>query len=211
MARFKDSSRLLQILAETPVVSFACKKIGLDRTTFYRWYKDNLEFRQKVDEIMRLGRIAINDMAEASIIKEINDGNMRANIFWLQHNHPAYRPVRTSYVDPISIHKHELMPGETCSMCGFREAPIPKYEKGKDKIYDNKALARELYTRLRFMDKHKQSYDDVRQIIDDFIEEKNVKNTIEIVNYSATQEQRDELKRKMEIKNNPNNIDEIQN
>jgi len=172
MARFKDKSRLLELLAETPVVSFACKKIGLDRTTFYRWHKDDIDFREQVDRIITIGRMNINDMAEASIIKEINDGNMRANIFWLQHNHPMYRPVRTTYVDPIS-HEHELKPGEICKSCGYLE---PKIEEYKDKgSMSDKELSKELYKRIKTINTRKTSEAELKQIIDDFILRNNIK------------------------------------
>ena len=184
MARFKDMEKLLQILAETPVVSFACKKIGLDRTTFYRWHKDNIHFREKVDNILRIGRMNINDMAEASVIKEINDGNMRANIFWLQYNHPTYRPVRTAYVDPMSNHRHELVPGETCGMCGFREPIVEEYNKKKTHVHDNKVLARELFKRIRFVGKDKQSEEDIRKMIDDFVQSNNMTTTVRFEDFS---------------------------
>lgn len=179
MARLRDKSKLLQLLTETPVVSFACKKIGLDRTTYYRWYKDDKMFRDKVDAIITIGRMNINDMAEASIIKEISNGNMRANIFWLQYNHPIYRPVRTTYIDPI-IHKHELAPGEFCRSCGYREPLVEEYKTNKNSGNKNsETLARELYKRLRSIDTRKKSEGELRQIIDDFVSDNNLK--IEIV------------------------------
>lgn len=174
MTRLNDRSLLLQLLTETPVVSFACKKIGLNRTTYYRWYNNNKDFRDKVDEILKIGRIHINDLAEASIIKEINQGNMRANIFWLQHNHPAYKPVRTTYVDPIN-HRHELLPGEMCKSCGYKEPLIKKKETDMKGKLDNESLSKELYKKLQTGNKNEL---ETRKIIDDFIKENNIDNTV---------------------------------
>lgn len=128
MARFSDRSKLLEILAETPIVSFACKKVGIDRRTYYRWRDSNKKFRDDTDKILSIGRMATNDKAEAVIMKLISQDNLKAAEFWLRFNHPSYRPVRTTYVDPIA-HKHSLEPGEICNACGYVE---PKVELGKD-------------------------------------------------------------------------------
>lgn len=117
MSRVHDKSKLLQVLSETPLVSLACKKSGLSRATFYRWYKDDKDFRDSVLQILDIGRKNINDLAEGSLIKELQKGNMNAIRFWLQHNDTRYRPVRTSYVEPI-LHHHELKAGERCYVCG---------------------------------------------------------------------------------------------
>lgn len=164
MARFKDKSRLLELLAETPVVSFACKKVGLDRTTYYRWYKDDKDFREKADQILTIGRKSINDKAEASIIQKIHDGDMRANIFWLQHNDERYRPIRTSYIPPAE-HPHNLRPGETCRSCGYKE---PSTET-KGKSINNDKLSEEIYRALHLSKKKKASKEDIKKILDKII------------------------------------------
>lgn len=120
MSRIHEQSKILQILSETPLVSLACKKIGLSRATYYRWYKDNKKFRDSADQILDIGRKNINDLAEQSLIKELARGNMNAIRFWLQHNDRRYVPVRTTYVSPEN-HFHRLNIGEVCSTCGYRE------------------------------------------------------------------------------------------
>lgn len=120
MSRVHDKSKLLQVLSETPLVSLACKKSGLSRATFYRWMKDDKSFRDGVNDILEIGRKNINDLAESSLIKEIQKGNMNAIRLWLQHNDPRYIPKRTMYVDPPS-HFHRLNIGEVCNVCGHKE------------------------------------------------------------------------------------------
>jgi hypothetical protein len=120
MSRLHEKSKLIQVLSETPLVSLACKKIGVSRATFYRWYKDDKGFRDSVIQILDIGRKNINDLAEQSLIKELAKGNMNAIRFWLQHNDRRYVPVRTTYIEPV-VHHHELKPGETCYVCGHHE------------------------------------------------------------------------------------------
>jgi hypothetical protein len=166
MTRFDDKPKLLKILAETPVVSYACNKIGLDKSTYYRWYKDDKNFRDRAERVLTIGRKNINDMAESSIIKEINSGNMRANIFWLQHNDPRYRPVRTSYVAPQE-HHHNLKPGEVCQTCGYKEPEPSKREK--ERSLNNKELSDEIYKRLQLHKRRNISPEEIRNALEEII------------------------------------------
>jgi hypothetical protein len=61
------------------VVTTACKSIGLARSTFYEWLKDD-SFKQAVSEIQE---VAI-DFAESQLHKQIADGNTSATIFYLK-------------------------------------------------------------------------------------------------------------------------------
>tara|TARA_R110000744_G_scaffold358249_2_gene465305 strand:- start:2538 stop:2897 length:360 start_codon:yes stop_codon:yes gene_type:complete len=62
------------------VVTTACKKVGIDRTTFYRYYKEDMEFKKQVDE---LSDVAI-DFAESQLFKQIQSGNPTSTIFYLK-------------------------------------------------------------------------------------------------------------------------------
>ena len=62
------------------VVTTACKKVGIDRTTFYRYYKEDMEFKKQVDE---LSDVAI-DFAESQLHKQIQSGNPTSTIFYLK-------------------------------------------------------------------------------------------------------------------------------
>ena len=118
MSKIYEKSKFIEYLRETPLVSFACKKTGIARATYYRWYKDNREFREQVQEVLRHGRENVNDLAEATLIKMIKNENFNATRFWLQHNKKQYVPVRTVYVPPPKHDHLELRPGETCTYCG---------------------------------------------------------------------------------------------
>ena len=109
-------TKVIEVLSETPLVFYACKKVGISRATFYRWRKDNLEFRKDVDEVLKNGRAYVSELCEASMIKEIKNGNLGAIKFWLQHNEPRYRPIKPYYKTPSD--KQTLRPGQTCNQCG---------------------------------------------------------------------------------------------
>ena len=62
------------------VVTTACKQVGIDRTTFYRYYKEDQEFKKEVDD---LSNVAI-DFAESQLFKQIQNGNPTSTIFYLK-------------------------------------------------------------------------------------------------------------------------------
>ena len=62
------------------VVTTACKTVGIGRTTFYGWLKEDEEFAKQVDDIQNITL----DFAESQLHKQIKDGNTTATIFYLK-------------------------------------------------------------------------------------------------------------------------------
>ena len=62
------------------VVSTACKIVGIGRTTFYDWLKDDKDFKKEVEDIQNVAL----DFAESELFKQIQNGNTSATIFYLK-------------------------------------------------------------------------------------------------------------------------------
>lgn len=62
------------------VVTTACKKAGIGRTTFYEYYKNDPDFKLAVDELQDVAL----DFAESQLHKQIGEGNSTATIFYLK-------------------------------------------------------------------------------------------------------------------------------
>ena len=62
------------------VVSTACNKVGISRTTFYKYYQNDPEFKKQVDDIENYTL----DFVESQIHKQINEGSTAATIFYLK-------------------------------------------------------------------------------------------------------------------------------
>lgn len=60
------------------IVASSCLKAGIHRSTYYQWRKEDAEFSAACDDIEELQK----DMAEASILKQIKDGNTTMTIFY---------------------------------------------------------------------------------------------------------------------------------
>ena len=62
------------------IVTTACRIVGVGRTTFYGWLKDDEEFAKEVEDIQNVAL----DFAESQLHKQIGDGNTSATIFYLK-------------------------------------------------------------------------------------------------------------------------------
>ncbi len=119
-----DKKRLLAQLEKTPILEAACKQIGLPRSTYYRWRKDDEEFADQCDETIELSVGRINDLAESQLINAIKDRNMSAITFWLKHHHGGYRnklelDARISNVSTELTPEQEALVAKALSMAGL--------------------------------------------------------------------------------------------
>ena len=92
--KFTENAEKKQIFIEElkrfPNFEKACAKIGIVRSTGYRWRERDPEFNKAIDDAKNQGVDFINDMAEAQLISAIRDKNLRAIIFWLRSHSHAY-------------------------------------------------------------------------------------------------------------------------
>jgi len=63
------------------IISTACTKVNISRSSFYKWYKEDEEFRKKVDEIDSVKL----DFVESQLFKNIQNLKEKSIIFYLQH------------------------------------------------------------------------------------------------------------------------------
>lgn len=74
-------TNLLEALEKSlGVVTTACKIVDCNRSTFYKYYNNDQEFRASVDELQNITL----DFAESQLHQQIKDGNTTATIFYLK-------------------------------------------------------------------------------------------------------------------------------
>ena len=73
---------LLQALESSlGIVATACNRTGISRSSYYKWYKEDEEFRKRVDEIDNIKL----DFVESKLFKNIENEKEKSIIFYLQH------------------------------------------------------------------------------------------------------------------------------
>lgn len=125
----QDKKKLLAQLTKTPIVEAACKQVGLPRSTYYRWRKEDESFAESCDETIELSVGRINDLAESQLINAIKDRNMSAITFWLKHHHSSYRS-KIELNATINSIQQELTPEQASTVA--RALELAGLTAGKD-------------------------------------------------------------------------------
>ena len=72
---------ILEALEKTLAnVSQACKQVGINRDTYYRWFNEDEKFRKKVESLQHL----VLDFAESSLMRQIKNEVPSSTIFFLK-------------------------------------------------------------------------------------------------------------------------------
>lgn len=85
----KNKEKILVELTKTfGIVTNAIAKVGIDNSTFYKWFKDDKEFAEAVEKIQDSFDIIVEDKLKQKIIQ--NDGHSIR--FYLSHRVAKYKP-----------------------------------------------------------------------------------------------------------------------
>ena len=76
----KKESILKALEQSLGVVTVACKKADMPRSTFYKWMNEDEEFAKQVKDIENIAL----DFAESQLHKQISENSTSATIFYLK-------------------------------------------------------------------------------------------------------------------------------
>lgn len=91
MKKDKVKDNFLAQLKKVPIVQVACEKIGVSRTSVYRWRNEDTAFRKDMDSALAEGEELVNDMSESQLLSLIREKNWNAISFWLRKRSPKFR------------------------------------------------------------------------------------------------------------------------
>ena len=86
----REKEHVLTELRKMPVISVACERAGIGRTTFHRWVKEDEAFERSVDEAMHQGDELMNDMGKTQLLSLIKDKKWEAVRYFLEKHHPEF-------------------------------------------------------------------------------------------------------------------------
>lgn len=93
MKRGTHKTKLLEQLRKIPIIEVACRNVGINRSTFYRWINDDITFKAEVMEALLYGRDEIVDLAKVKLYKNLNEGKPWAVLFTLRYYDPDFKPL----------------------------------------------------------------------------------------------------------------------
>jgi len=76
----KKESMLKALEQSLGVVTVACRKANIPRSTFYKWVNEDIEFAKQVKDIENIAL----DFAESQLHKQISENSTSATIFYLK-------------------------------------------------------------------------------------------------------------------------------
>lgn len=103
-----NKKALIVEFEKTPIVSSACAKLSIGRSTYYEWLSKDKVFAKAVEQSKKYGISFINDMAESKLIQNIQGGSNTAIIFWLKYHNSIYRERFNRYDDDSSPIPEEI-------------------------------------------------------------------------------------------------------
>lgn len=92
MVDLETKNKLLKELEKTGNVYISCARVGIDRSTYYEWLKNDKEFGKKMREAIKRGREGNCDIAEYALMKNAKEGKMDAIKYVLGHQSKIYKP-----------------------------------------------------------------------------------------------------------------------
>lgn len=97
----RDKARFLEVLKEMPIVSVACKRVGINKATIYRWRNSDSAFSDNLNNALEEGRDSIADLAESRLFSHVSRGEPWAIRYALEAlSKRYYRPRPVQRVDP---------------------------------------------------------------------------------------------------------------
>ncbi len=90
MKKRRVRDKFIEELRNTGIVQIACDKIGISRQTYYRWLKEDVDFRLSAGEAISQGEDLVNDFAESNVLRGIQNQSESYTKYWLSVRHPKF-------------------------------------------------------------------------------------------------------------------------
>ncbi len=129
--------QITEELQKIPNIRYVCNKFGIHHSTYYRWVVLHFKFHQAVVGALAIGREQMNDAAESVIISGIQNGDIKAAIHYLSHNHERYiRTERVRYYQYLDKENLKFMKKEIPDESQFEN--LLKYYMLLEDVYPKK-------------------------------------------------------------------------
>jgi hypothetical protein len=86
----KIKEAFLGQLKRSATIENACQKVGVGRSTIYRWRDTNKKFKQQIEDSLEEGRQFMSDIAENQLFSLIGEKNMHAIRLYLTTHNARY-------------------------------------------------------------------------------------------------------------------------
>lgn len=136
MKKDRIKTLFLEHIRRIPIIQVACEKVGVARSSVYRWRDEDEEFRKELEDALAEGEILINEMSESQLISLIRDKSWQAISFWLRKRSPKFRD-RVEVTGNIESRQNELTPEQQAVVTeALRLASLSVGDENKENNYE---------------------------------------------------------------------------
>ena len=132
MNRDRTKALVLEQLRRVPIIQVAAEKVGVSRTTIYRWRDESEQYRKDLEAALSEGEALINDLGESQLLTLMKDKHWPSIQFWLRHRNPKFRE-RVEVTANFQTPQEELTPEQQAIVReALRLAQLTTYSKTHD-------------------------------------------------------------------------------
>lgn len=132
MKRDRTKDLVLEQLRRVPIIQVAAEKVGVSRTTIYRWRDESEQYRKDLEVALAEGEALINDLGESQLLTLMKDRHWPSIQFWLRHRNPKFRE-RVEVTANFQTPQEELTPEQqTIVREALRLAQLTTHSKTHD-------------------------------------------------------------------------------
>ncbi len=137
MKKDRTKELFLAQIRKIPIIQVACEKVGVARSSVYRWRDEDEEFNKELEQALAEGEALINEMSESQLISLIREKSWQAISFWLRKRSPKFRD-RVEVSGNITAPQNELTPEQQAIVTeALRLASLGAEEVNQEKNYDH--------------------------------------------------------------------------
>ncbi len=137
MKKDRTKDLFLEQIRKIPIIQVACEKVGVARSSIYRWRDEDKKFREALGEALAEGETLINEMSESQLISLIREKSWQAISFWLRKRSPKFKD-RVEVTGNIETPQNELTPEQQKIVSeALRLASLTVDEENNQNNHDN--------------------------------------------------------------------------
>lgn len=94
----KSKAEFIEQLKQAPIIQLVCEKMGIPRSTLYRWKDEDLDFDDDIADAMSEGQQFMDDIVENKFMALVNDKHWPAIHCYITRRHPKFRIDKNSEI-----------------------------------------------------------------------------------------------------------------
>lgn len=133
----KSKAEFIERLKQAPIIQLVCEKMGIPRSTLYRWKDEDLDFEDDIADAISEGQQFMDDIVENKFMALVNDKHWPAIHCYITRRHPKYRLDKKSELHDGKLSLFDLAKRVAEREEEERKRKLNKKKKAEEEDEDN--------------------------------------------------------------------------